>query len=104
MSNYVFIYYGEPKFENREAGAEYQSKWRAWVGDIGDAWVNPGTPFGMPKTVTSKGVSVSENGGSDRLTGFAIVKASSMDAAVEMAKRCPHLEHGTVDVAEVYEM
>jgi hypothetical protein len=27
-----------------------------------------------------------------------------MDAALEMAKRCPHLEHGTVDVAEAMEM
>ena len=104
MSNYVFIYYGEPKLESQEAGAKYQEQWKSWVGSIGDAWVNPGTPFGMPKTVSSGGVSVSENGGSDRLTGFSIVKASSMDGAIEMVKTCPHLQHGSVDVAEAYEM
>ena len=54
----------------------------------------------MSKTVSSGGVS----DGSDRLTGFSIVKAESMDAALEMAKVCPHLEHGTVDIAEVMEM
>jgi hypothetical protein len=32
------------------------------------------------------------------------VKADSMDAALEMAKGCPHLEHGTIEVAEVKEM
>ena len=38
------------------------------------------------------------------MTGISIVKADSMDAAIEMVKGCPHLEHGTVDVAEAMEM
>jgi len=38
------------------------------------------------------------------LTGFSVVKADGMDAALKMAKGCPHLEHGTVDVAEAMEM
>ena len=73
-----------------------------WVGGIGDALVNPGTPLGKPKTVSSGGVS--DDSGPNRLTGFSIVKADSMDAALEMAKGCPFLEFGTVDVAEVMEM
>ena len=32
------------------------------------------------------------------------MKVDSIDAAVEMAKENPHLEHGTVDVAEAMEM
>ena len=27
-----------------------------------------------------------------------------LEAALEIAKRCPHLEHGTIDVAEAMEM
>ena len=27
-----------------------------------------------------------------------------MDAACEMAKGCPHLDHGTIEVAEVMDM
>jgi hypothetical protein len=102
MSNYAFAYYGEPKFKSPEEGAKYKQKWMAWVGGLGDALVNPATPLGKPKTVSSGGVS--DGGGPSRLTGFSIVKADSMDAALEMAKVCPHLEHGTVDVAEVMEM
>ncbi len=102
MSNYVFAYYGEPKFGSSQEGAKYQEKWRAWVGSLGNALVNPATPMGVPKKVSSRGVS--ENGGANRLTGFSIVKADSMDAALEMAKECPHLQHGTVDVAEAMEM
>ena len=102
MSNYAFAYYGEPKFASAEEGAQYKAKWQAWAGGLGDAWVNPGAPFGKTKIVGSGGVT--DGGGSNRLTGFSILKATSMDAAVEMAKRCPHLEHGTVHVAEVMEM
>lgn len=100
--NYALFYYGEPKFESPEEGAKGRQKFMAWVGGLGDAMVNPGTPLGMSQTVSSGGVS--NGGGSRRLTGFSIVKAASMDAAVEMAKGCPFLEHGTVDVAEVMEM
>ena len=102
MSDYVFAYYGEPKFESPEEGAKHMAKWQAWMGGLGDAIVNPGHPMGKPKTVSSGGVS--DDAGSNRLTGFSIVKADSMDAAVEMAKGCPHLEHGTIDVAEAMTM
>ena len=102
MPNYIFAYYGEPKFERPEEGAKHQERFMAWVGGIGDALINPGTPLGKPKTVSSGGVS--DDSGSNRLMGFSIVKADSMDAALEMAKGCPFLEFGTVDVAEVMEM
>jgi len=102
MPTYVFAYYGEPTFESREEGAEHMAKWQAWMGGLGDAIVNPGWPTGKPKTVSAAGVS--DGAGPNRLTGFSVVKADSIDAAVEMAKGCPHLEHGTVDVAEAMEM
>jgi hypothetical protein len=38
------------------------------------------------------------------LIGFSIVKVDSMDAALEMAKVCPYLEIGTIEVAEMMEM
>ena len=37
-------------------------------------------------------------------TGFSIVKADSMDAALAMAKGCRFLAIGTIEVAEVMEM
>ena len=102
MSNYIFAYHGGKKPESPEAGAELMAKWEAWIGGLGDAVVNPGNPVGMSKTVSSSGVS--DDGGSNPLSGFSIVTADSMDAALEMAKGCPHLEHGTIEVAEVLEM
>ncbi len=103
MSNYVFAYHGGKKPESPEEGANDMAKWKAWVGGLGDAVVNPGTPLGKSKIVSAEGVS--DGGGPNVLTGFSIVKADSMDAALNMAKGCPHLEHGgTLEVAEVMEM
>ncbi len=102
MPNYIIAYHGGKKPESPEEGAKGKAKWQAWVDGLGDAVVNPGTPLGKSKTVSSAGVS--DNSGSDRLTGFSIVKADKMDAALEMAKECPFLEIGTIEVAEVMEM
>jgi hypothetical protein len=103
MSNYVLAYHGGTKPESPEEGTKHMAKWKAWVGGLGDAVVNPGTPLGKSKTVSSGGVS--DDGGSNPLLGFSIVKADSMDAALEMAKTCPFLDlGGTLEVAEVMEM
>ncbi len=103
MSNYVFAYHGGNRPESPEEGAKHMAKWKAWIGGLGDAVVNPGTPLGKSKTVSSAGVS--DDGGSNPMSGFSIVKADSMDAALEMAKDCPLLEiGGTLEVAEVMEM
>jgi len=38
------------------------------------------------------------------LTGFSVVTAESLDAALALAGQCPHLDHGTIEVAEIMEM
>ncbi len=102
MPNFVFAYHGGKKPESPEEGAKLKAKWNDWLDGLGDAVVNPGTPLGMSKTVSSDGVS--DDGGSNPLSGFSIVNAGSMDAALEMAKACPFLEMGTIEVAEAMEM
>ncbi len=99
MSNYVFAYFGAKRPED---GARHMKRWRAWVGGLGDAMVNPGTFLGTSKTVGSGGATT--DSGADRLCGYSIVAAESMDAALEMVKECPHLDLGTIEVVEVMEM
>jgi len=38
------------------------------------------------------------------LTGFSIVSADDLDSAVKIAQRCPFLDIGTIELAEVMEM
>ena len=48
---------------------------------------------------------MTEGGGSNPLTGYTIVTADDLDAAVAMAKGCPILSSGgSVEVAETIEM
>ena len=79
------------------------AKWGQWFGQLGSAVVDGGGATGMAKTVGTGG-SVSD-GGSRGLTGYSIVAADSLDAAVEFAKGCPVLEvGGAVDVYEAISM
>ncbi|NNE83605.1 MAG: hypothetical protein HKN28_06510 [Alphaproteobacteria bacterium] len=102
MPEFMFACHGGKKPETPEQGAELMAKWHAWIADLGDAMVNPGTPLGKSKTVSADGVA--DDGGANPLSGFSIVKADSMDAVLEMAKTCPFLEMGTIEVAETMEM
>ena len=102
MPDFIIAYHGGKKPESPEEGAKDMAKWKAWIDGLGDVVVNPGTPLGKSKIVSSAGVS--DDGGSNSLTGFSIVKADSMDAALEMAKECPFLDIGTLEVAEVMKM
>ena len=102
MPNFILAYMGRGMPENPEEGAKKRENFMAWISSLGDAVVNPGTPLGMSRTVSSGGVS--EGGGSNFMSGFSIVKAESLDAAVEIARGSPYLEMGTIEVAEVMEM
>jgi len=102
MPEYIIAYHHGDEPETPEEGAEGMAKWQAWIGGLGNAVVNPGTPLGMNKFVTQNGVL--DEGGSSRLTGFTVVRADNIEVAVEMAKACPFLEVGTLQVAEMMEM
>ena len=78
------------------------ARWKAWLEGLGEAVVNPGTPLGKSKTVSAEGVT--DDGGPNPLAGFSIVEADNMDAALEMAKACPFVEMGTIEVAEAMEL
>lgn len=104
MPDFVFAYHGGKMPETPEEGAKEMAKWEAWFGDLGDAVVNPGNPVGLSKTVSSAGVE--DNGGANPLSGFSVVRAPDIDAAVGMAKGCPMVNSGTgtVEVAPLVEM
>ena len=101
MPNYVIAYLGGKQMPNPQDRAAHVARWKAWVDELGRAMVNPGTPLGQGKLVSSDGVS---ERGPNALTGFSIVLAENIDAAIEIAQRCPFLEIGTIEVAEAMEM
>lgn len=102
MAEFILEYHGGRQPETPEEGAAHRERWEAWITGLGETIVNPGTPLGPRKTVSPEGVSDGGNAGS--MIGFSVVKADSLDAAVDIAKSCPFLEIGTVEVAEMMKM
>lgn len=102
MPKYIFAYHGGKMPETQEEGARVMAAWTAWYEQMGSAVADGGAPVGPSKTVSSSGVS--DEGGANPVSGYTLVNADNMDAALEMAKGCPILEHGTVEVAEAMDM
>lgn len=99
MANYVLAYTGGSTPETEEAQATVMAAWGAWFGELGDAVVDAGNPFGPSASVAHDG-SVTD-GGSSHLTGYTILKAESLSAATTLTKGCPVLSSG--GAVEVYE-
>ncbi len=103
MSEFIYAFHGGSMPETPEEGAKVMAAWQAWMEGLGERMVNPGNPVGMSKTVSSSGVT--DDGGSNPLSGFTIVKAGSIEEACEMAKGCPIIDAGgSVEVAPIVEM
>ncbi|MGI9365896.1 MAG: YciI family protein [Rhizobiaceae bacterium] len=102
MPEYIFAYHGGEMPETEEEGAKMMERWNIWMQGLGDALVEPGNPVGKSWTVSADGVEA--NGGSNPLSGYSVVSAESMEAAAEMAKGCPHVDSGTVELAEIIPM
>ena len=104
MAKYVFAYHGGTVPATPEEGKKMMDAWISWFGTLGAAVLDPGNPCGPSNTVSGTGVA--KNGGANPLSGYSLVEAGSMDAAVAMAKGCPMVKSGTgtVEVAELMPM
>jgi hypothetical protein len=88
--------------ETPEEGAKVMKAWTDWFGVLGQAVVDGGNPVSQVRTIAANG-SVSD-GGVNPSTGYSVIKADSLDAAVALAKGCPVLAGGaSVEVAETFE-
>jgi len=99
MPLYVIAYHHGKDFARPKDGAKHMANWRAWMAGLGEAVVERGKPVGRSKMVGKGGVT---DGGS--LAGYTLVNAANMDAAVKMAQACPHLDIGSIEVAEAMDM
>jgi hypothetical protein len=68
---------------------------------MGEAVVDGGNPFGGAKSVDSSGIH--DGVPEAQASGYLVVKADSMDAAIKMAEACPEIPRGgTVSVYETF--
>ena len=94
MTDYLLLYSGGSMPETPEAQATVMAAWNDWMHATGDALKDGGNPFTpAAKSVAADG-SVGDGPAGSMASGYSILKADSLDAAVEMAKSCPVLQGG----------
>jgi hypothetical protein len=102
MGNYVFAYKGGGMAATEEERNASMAAWGDWFQGLGDSVVDMGAPFGGSATTSGNGATGSAG---SSLTGYSVVKASSLDDAVSKAGGCPiFASGGDVDVYEALEM
>jgi hypothetical protein len=104
MSQYIMIYKGESTDTadmTEEQASEVMAKWGAWIGTVGEALVDIGSPLGQ-------GVSLVDDGSTTApvaLAGYSIVEAANLEAAQDLADGHPFLSEGAGNFAiEIFEM
>ena len=85
MNKYILLHQGfvPPTQEIGEA-------WGAWFASIEEHIVDSGSPFGPGKEISSDGVTDLPFD-LDAFTGYTIINAESLDAAVEIAETNPFI-------------
>jgi hypothetical protein len=84
-----------------EQGAAVLAKWNEWMGRVGPALTDIGSPFGPGISVVDDGSTASPVS----LTGYSIVEAADLGAAQALADGHPYLSEGKGDFAvEIYEL
>jgi len=102
VAKFLLAYHGGGMPESEEERAKVGAAWGAWFESSGGAITDPGDPVSQARTIAADG-SVSHGGGANPVSGYSLVEAESLDAAVEIAKRCPVLQGGaSIEVAETF--
>ena len=103
MGHYLLAYTGGDQPTSEEEGKAVMAAWIAWFGTLGAAVVDGGNPFGPSASIAPDGAVTI--GGRAGLTGYSVITADSLDAAVALAKGCPQLSaNGGVEVYETFDV
>src|SRR5947199_8345827 len=89
MASYMLIYTGGGMPQSETEQAAIKQAWGSWFAGLGSNVVDGGNPFApSARSIASNG-KVSDGPVGTMATGYSIIKADSLGAAVEMAQGCP---------------
>jgi hypothetical protein len=94
MNKYLLLYNGGSMPESEAEQKKVIKAWETWMSGLGKALVDGGDPFTpKAKSIMTDG-SVKDGPVGGMASGYSILEADSLDAAVKMAKGCPVLQGG----------
>jgi len=103
MKKFVFVYYGGGGAPEGKTMDDVVADWGKWFEQLGSALADGGNPFNSNGSAVTKGGVETIAADNFPATGYTIVNAEDMEAATEMAKGCPALEHNDDAAVRVYE-
>ena len=104
MAKYVFAFHGGSPPKDPAEGKIVMDAWGAWYGSMGSAVIDGGNPVGKSSTVKPDGTMV-DGGGSNPISGYSLIEASSLADAHQKAKGCPILKAGgSIEIAQAMDM
>jgi len=100
VANFLLTFYGGSMPETKEEQDQVMGAWTAWFGTLGGNLVDGGNPISQSRAISPDGSVMDPTSAP---TGYTIIKADSLDAAVAAAKGCPVLAGGaSVLVSETF--
>ena len=99
MPHFLFAYCGGKQPDTPKETEVEIERWRGWFARIGPAIVGAVNPDGAARTVSAEGVT--DSGGNDPLYGYTIIYAKNFDQAIKLAKVCPIIGNGSIEVAKI---
>jgi hypothetical protein len=103
MAKYLLLYSGGSMPETEAEQAQVMQAWDAWFQQLGSAVADGGNPFTPASRRIAPDGSIGD--GTTGASGYSVLEADSLDAAVTLAKGCPVLQGGaSIDVYETFDV
>lgn len=81
MKKFVYLFIGGTPPADPAESKKVMAAWEAWFGMLGGSLVDMGSILGDRKTVGAPAAT--------KVTGYTVVQAADLKAAVTLAKNCP---------------
>ncbi len=103
MPQYIISYLGGGQPSSPEEGRQHFARYQAWLSSLGESAVSPANPFKNTHLINPDGTVTA--GSQTTMSGYTIIEAESMEAALTIARACPFIDiGGSLEVSELVPM
>src|SRR5438874_7495053 len=91
MARFLVIYHGSEMPHDAEIMAQAKAAFERWVGEVGEAVVDPGAPLRMVAQVSKSGADDPVD-----VSGYSIIEAENAEADVALLQSHPFVARGVI--------
>lgn len=103
MAKFILVYLGGNQSATPEEGKKHFEEYQNWLVSLGDTIVSAANPLKDTHVIHPDGEV--EAGSTTAMSGFSVIEAESIEAAVKISQTCPFQKiGGTLEVSELIQM